>query len=138
MSRVVLHIALALTVALTLVACSSGEKVIKIGAAVSETGRYTEEGRHTREGYLLWEDWVNNEYGGIDVGGDRYKVELIMYDDKGEADTTANLVEQLIDEDEVDFLLGPYSSTLTKPTIEVAEARGVILVEGSGSIRSTL
>ena len=133
MPRVVLHVVLVLTVSLALAACSSGERVIKIGAAVSETGRYTEEGKHTREGYLLWEDWVNNEYGGIDVGGDRYKVELIMYDDKGETDTVANLVERLIDEDEVDFLLGPYSSTLTKPAIEVAEARGVILVEGSGA-----
>ena len=133
MPRVVLHIALVLTLYLALAACSSEERVIKIGAVVSETGRYTEEGKHTREGYLLWEDWVNNEYGGIDVAGDRYKVELIMYDDKGETDTVAKLVERLIDEDEVDFLLGPYSSTLTKPAIEVAEARGVILVEGSGA-----
>ena len=133
MPRIVLHIALVLTVTVALAACSSGEKVIKIGAAVSETGRYSEEGKLTREGYLLWEDWVNNEYGGIDVGGERYKVELILYDDKGETDTTAKLIEQLIDEDEVDFLLGPYSSTLTEPAIEVAEARGVILVEGSGA-----
>ena len=133
MPRVVLHIALVLTVSVVLAACSSGERVIKIGAAVSETGRYTEEGKYTREGYLLWEDWVNDEYGGIDVGGDRYRVELIMYDDKGETDTTAKLIERLIDEDDVDFLLGPYSSTLTKPAIEVAEARGVILVEGSGA-----
>ena len=133
MLRVVLHIALFLTVSLVVAACSPGEKVIKIGAAVSETGRYAGEGKHTREGYLLWEDWVNNEYGGIDVAGERYRVELIMYDDRGETDTTARLVEQLIDEDEVDFLLGPYSSTLTEPAIEVAEARGVILVEGSGA-----
>ena len=133
MPRAVLYIALFLAVALVLTACSSGEKVIKIGAAVSETGRYAAEGEHTREGYLLWEDWVNNEYGGIKVAGERYKVELIMYDDKGETDTTAKLVEQLIDEDEVDFLLGPYSSTLTEPAIEVAEARGVVLVEGSGA-----
>ncbi|MDD9994248.1 MAG: branched-chain amino acid ABC transporter substrate-binding protein, partial [Dehalococcoidia bacterium] len=77
MNRVVVHITLVLTVILALAACSSGEKVIKIGAAVSETGRYSEEGKLTREGYLLWEDWVNNEYGGIDVGGERYKVELI-------------------------------------------------------------
>ncbi len=133
MARVALHILLVLTVSLALSACSSGEKVIKIGAAVSETGRYAEEGQHTREGYLLWEDWVNNEYGGIDLGGDRYQVELIMYDDKGEPGTTARLVEQLIDENEVDFLLGPYSSTLTERAIEVAEARGVILVEGNGA-----
>ena len=131
--RVVLHIALVLAVFLVLAACSSEEKVIKIGAAVSETGRYTQEGKHTREGYLLWVDWVNDEYGGIDVGGERYKVELILYDDMGDTDTTAKLVERLIDEDEVDFLLGPYSSTLTQPAIEVAEARGVILVEGNGA-----
>ena len=136
MPRILLYIALVLTVCLTLAACSPGEKVIRIGAAVSETGRYSQEGKHTREGYLLWEDWVNNEYGGIEVGGDHYKVELILYDDKGETDMTAKLVERLIDEDEVDFLLGPYSSTLTKPAIEVAEARGIILVEGNGASES--
>ena len=48
-------------------------------------------------------------------------------------DTTAMLVERLIDEDEVDFLLGPYSSTLTRAAIEVAEERDLVLVEGSGS-----
>ena len=135
MNRIALRIALLLTASLTLGACSSddGEKVIKIGAAVSETGRYAEEGEHTRQGYGIWEDWVNNEYGGVKVGGDRYEVELVMYDDEGDLDTTAALVEQLIGEDEVDFMLGPYSSTLTQRAIEVADARGTILVEGSGA-----
>ena len=135
MSRVLLHLALLLTASLALGACSpdDGTKVIKIGAAVSETGRYAEEGRHTRQGYVIWEDWVNNEYGGIEVGDDRYKVELVIYDDRSDPDTTAALVEQLIDEDGVDFLLGPYSSTLTQPAIEVAEACGTILVEGNGA-----
>ena len=93
MPRILLHIALVLTALLTLAACSPEEKVIRIGAAVSETGRYSQEGQHTREGYLLWEDWVNNEYGGIDVGGDRYKVKLVLYDDRGETDMTAKLVD---------------------------------------------
>ena len=132
MLRIVLPVALLLTVSLALAACSSEEKVIKIGAAVSETGRYAEEGKHTREGYLLWEEWVN-ERDGIDVDGEPHKVELVMYDDESDPDTTAKLVEQLIDEDEVDFLLGPYSSTLTQSAIEVAESRGVILVEGTGA-----
>ena len=38
-----------------------------------------------RQGYRLWLDWVNNEYGGIKVGDDRYKVELVLYDDEGDA-----------------------------------------------------
>ncbi len=129
----VLRLALPLTVLLALGACSPEQPVIRIGSAVSETGRYAEEGNHTREGYLLWEDWVNNERGGIDVGGELHKVELIMYDDQSDPDTTARLVAQLIDEDEVDFLLGPYSSTLTQSAIRVADARSVILVEGTGA-----
>lgn len=106
---------------------------IVLGAAVSETGRYTREGKDTRQGYDLWVDWVNNEYGGIKVGDMRYEVEIIYYDDEGDADTAANLVERLITEDEVDFLLGPYSSGLTMSTSAIAERYGVIMVEGNGA-----
>lgn len=128
---------LAMLVALAmLMACGSDradERVIRIGVAVSETGRFEEEGEHTRRGYLLWEAWVNEEYGGIKVGAERYRAQLIIYDDQSDPDTTAELVERLIDEDKVDFVLGPYSSTLTQPAIEVAEERGVIMVEGTGA-----
>ena len=112
------------------------EKVIRIGAAVSATGRYTTEGNDVRQGYRLWADWVNSEYGGIKVGDDRYKVELVLYDDEGDADTTARLVEKLIVEDGVDFLLGPYTSGLTQRAIEVAEKHGTIMVEANGSAES--
>ncbi len=106
---------------------------IKLGAAVSETGQYAREGKDTRQGYGVWLDWVNNEYGGIKVGNDRYQVELIMYDDEGDPDTAANLTERLITEDEVDFLLGPYSSSLTMSASATAEQYNVIMVEGNGA-----
>lgn len=109
------------------------EKVIYIGAAVSETGKYSREGKDTRQGYLTWLNWVNNEYGGIPVGGERYMVELIMYDDEGDPDTVARLVEQLISEDNVDFLLGPYSSSLTQSSSAMAEKYNKIMVEGNGA-----
>jgi LysM repeat protein len=41
---------------------------IRIGAAVSETGSLAQAGEDTREGYDLWVDFVNLEYGGIMVG----------------------------------------------------------------------
>ncbi|RMG94272.1 MAG: branched-chain amino acid ABC transporter substrate-binding protein [Chloroflexi bacterium] len=110
--------------------------VIRLGAAVSETGKYAREGKDTRQGYNLWLDWVNNEYGGIRVGDKRYKVEIVYYDDEGDPDTAANLVEKLITEDEVDFLLGPYSSGLTIATSAIAEKYGVIMVEGNGASES--
>jgi branched-chain amino acid transport system substrate-binding protein len=106
---------------------------IVLGAAVSETGRFSREGKDTRQGYGTWLEWVNDEYGGIKVGDDRYKVELIQYDDEGDADTAALLVERLISEDEVDFLLGPYSSGLTMSTSAIAERYGVLMVEGNGA-----
>ena len=112
---------------------ADAERVIYLGAAVSETGKYSREGKDTRQGYGLWLDWVNNEYGGIQINGERYRVELIMYDDEGDPDTAARLVEKLINEDQVDFLLGPYSSSLTQSTSAIAEKYGKIMIEGNGA-----
>jgi branched-chain amino acid transport system substrate-binding protein len=106
---------------------------IRLGAAVSDTGKYAREGQDTRQGYDLWLDWVNHEYGGIDVGGERYEVEIVYYDDEGDPDTAASLVEKLVTEDEVDYLLGPYSSGLTMSTSAIAEKYNVIMVEGNGA-----
>ncbi|MDQ7026107.1 MAG: amino acid ABC transporter substrate-binding protein [Anaerolineae bacterium] len=107
--------------------------VIVIGAAVSDTGRYAREGGDTRNGYNLWLDWVMNEYGGINIDGVCNAVELIMYDDEGDSDTVSVLVERLIIEDEVDFILGPYSSGLTSVASVITERENVIMVEGNGA-----
>lgn len=106
---------------------------IRLGAAVSDTGKYAREGQDTRQGYDLWLDWVNNEYGGVKVGDHRYEVEIVYYDDEGDPDTAASLVEKLVTEDEVDYLLGPYSSGLTMSTSAIAEKYNVIMVEGNGA-----
>ena len=91
------------------------------------------EGKDSRQGYDTWVRWVNEEYGGIRIGDARYRAEIIYYDDESDADTAGNLVQRLIDEDEVDFLLGPYSSGLTTGTSAIAEANNVIMVEGNGT-----
>ena len=150
MRKIQLRLSLLLIVSLVLTACSlappapvdepdttatgaDAEKIIYLGAAVSETGRFSREGKDTRQGYVVWLDWVNNEYGGIKIGDERYRVELIMYDDEGDPDTAARLVEKLISEDRVDFLLGPYSSFLTQGASAIAEKYGKIMIEGNGS-----
>ena len=106
---------------------------IKIGAALSETGTYATIGLDVRQGYLLWADYVNNELGGINVGGDLYDVELVLYDDESDADTANRLIEQLINEDEVDFIFGPYGSSLTIATSTITEQYGVIMIEANGA-----
>ena len=106
---------------------------IKIGAALSETGNYATIGLDVRQGYMLWADYVNEELGGINVGGDLYTVELIFYDDESDADTANKLIEQLISEDEVNFILGPYGSSLTMATSTITEQYGVIMIEANGA-----
>jgi branched-subunit amino acid ABC-type transport system permease component/ABC-type branched-subunit amino acid transport system substrate-binding protein len=106
---------------------------VRIGAALSETGKFAVEGRDSRQGYDTWVKWVNEEYGGIEIAGQRYRAEIIYYDDESDADTAANLVQKLIDDDQVDFLLGPYSSGLTTGASAIAEANNVIMVEGNGT-----
>jgi branched-chain amino acid transport system substrate-binding protein len=106
---------------------------IKIGAALSETGRYATVGLDVRQGYLLWADYVNEELGGINIGGDLYDVEIIFYDDESDADTSTKLTETLISEDEVDFILGPYGSSLTMATSTITEQHGVIMIEANGA-----
>ncbi len=53
---------------------------IKIGASLSLTGRYSTEGTRTLAGALAVVEWINDN-GGVEIGGKRYKLELIYYDD---------------------------------------------------------
>lgn len=114
----------------------SGDNVLTIGAAISESGNYSIEGEQVRRGYDLWADWVNTEYGGIDVGGEPYQVEMIYYDDESDPETATRLVERLISEDEVDFVFGPYSSGLTIAVSSITERSNKILFAGAGAANS--
>jgi len=94
--------------------------VIKIGAAVSLSGKMAYEGTSVRDGYLVWEDWVNS-HGGINAGGNNYQVKVIAYDDESNPVRAAKLTEKLITQDEVDFLFGPFSSSITFATTAIGE-----------------
>lgn len=96
------------------------EKVLKLGAAISLTGQVSREGGFLKDGYEFWKEYVNAQ-GGIDIGGEKYKVEIIYYDDKSEPETSAKLTEKLITEDKADFILGPYSSGITIATSAIGE-----------------
>src|SRR6056300_719328 len=123
---------------LGLTSCDSEKKadnVIKLGAAVSLTGKYSTNGEHTKNGYNFAADRIN-EMGGINVGGKKYKFEIVYYDDESNSKRAAQLVERLIKQDKVQFMLGPYSSGLTKAVAPVTEENKVPMVEANGASRS--
>ena len=106
--------------------------VIKFGASLALTGGLASEGRLVKEGY----DWMVrliNDRGGITVDGKTYKVEIVYYDDGSDAPTAVRLTTKLLDEDHVNFLLGPYGSGSTNATSSVAEKYRIPMVDAHGS-----
>jgi branched-chain amino acid transport system substrate-binding protein len=89
---------------------------IRVGASISLTGRYERTGAEMNHGYELCADKLNAE-GGI-LGR---PLEYIIYDDQSDPETGARLYEKLISEDNVDVILGPYSSPVTIPASAVTE-----------------
>jgi branched-chain amino acid transport system substrate-binding protein len=108
---------------------------ITLGAAVSLTGKYAANGVHTKNGYDLAVKRVN-EMGGINIGGKKYKLIIKYYDDESTPARGAQLAERLIKQDGVKFMLGPYSSGLTKAVAPITEKYKIPMVEGNGASRS--
>jgi len=127
-------IALLLSTSVVSFAKVVGDKIV-LGAAVSLTGKYSSNGVHTQNGYNMAVDRINS-MGGVKVGGKSYKFEIIYYDDESNPKRAAQLAERLISQDGVEFMLGPYSSGLTKAMAPVTEKYGVPMVEANGASRS--
>lgn len=108
------------------------EDVIRFGASLSLTGRMATEGRRVKDGYDFYVKHIN-ERGGIPIKGKNHKVEIVYYDDESDPKTAVRLVEKLIVEDKIKFLLGPYSSSATLPASSVAEKYKIPMVEAHGA-----
>jgi len=106
--------------------------VIRLGAAVSLTGKYSSNGAFTRKGYDLAVNKINAA-GGVTVAGKPYRLEVIYYDDESTPARGAQLVERLIQQDKVQYVLGPYSSGLTEAIAPVTEKYGIPMVEANGA-----
>jgi branched-chain amino acid transport system substrate-binding protein len=132
-----LPITLALGVAGALFAynVAAAEDVITLGAAVSLTGKYSTNGHYTQKGYDLAIEKIN-KMGGVKIGGKAYKLAVKYYDDESTPARGAELVDRLVKQDGINFMLGPYSSGLTKAVAPVTEQLKVPMVEGNGASRS--
>ncbi|NIR85563.1 MAG: amino acid ABC transporter substrate-binding protein [Gammaproteobacteria bacterium] len=107
-------------------ALAQGEVVV--GASVALTGKYSRTGEEQLNGIQMWVEDVNAA-GGL-LGK---KVHLVHYDDESKPDTGARLYEKLITDDEVDLLLGPYSSSVTLAASTVAEKHGFPMVSAGAA-----
>ena len=139
-NRITFASILAATAAIGLVAAGpvaakvEGDKII-LGSAISFTGKYSTNGIHASNGYNLAVKRIN-EMGGVKVGGKSYMLEVKYYDDESTPARSAQLMERLIKQDGVKFMLGPYSSATTKAVAPITEKYKIPMVEAEGASRS--
>ncbi len=111
---------------------SANAKVIKIGALVSITGPTAFLGEPERNTLEMLTKEVNKN-GGIDGN----KIDLIVYDTKGNPSSTVVLARKLIYSDKVDVIIGPTRSGSTLAIIPLIERSRVPLVSMAASHKIT-
>lgn len=102
----------------------------KLGVVTSLSGDLRFGGQVTQRGYDLWEQRINDE-GGIEVDGDRYEVELIYNDAQSDPSTGADAASRMIADENVDALLGPYSSNVSLSVAPITEQEQIPHITGS-------
>jgi branched-chain amino acid transport system substrate-binding protein len=107
---------------------------IKLGIPLAATGVSVQEAGLTKQGYDLWADWANRN-GGIKVQGVRHRVRLLYRDDASNPQVSAQLAQQMITQNKVQFMLGPYGTTNTAAAAAVAEKYRVPLVASNAAAR---
>jgi len=104
------------------------EKTVVIGFTSSLTGAQEVSSKRQVNGFLLWMNQVN-EAGGIALSdGTVVKFDYKTYDDESNGERVQELYTRLINEDNADFLISPYSSGLTSAASIVAEQNGKVLI----------
>ncbi|MPZ15959.1 MAG: ABC transporter substrate-binding protein [Chloroflexi bacterium] len=100
---------------------------IKVGTSLPLTGEFSQPGQAAEEGYQVWQELVNDD-GGL-LGRE---VELVVKDDASNQNTIVADYNALISQDDVDLLVGTFSSLLNLPASAVAERNQMLYVEPAG------
>lgn len=122
---------LILAITLLFPASSYGSSPVRIGVTLGLTGKYAELGRMQERGYRLWESDVNSKRKLLGR-----QVKVIIRDDRSDPARAADLYEQMIADEKVDLVFGPYSSGITNAILPVTSKFGYpVLANGASSDR---
>ncbi len=105
---------------------------ITLGAAVQLTGALANTGRYYRDSYNFAVEQINAK-GGVKVGGKQMKLALKILDNQSDVNLGVRQYVQLLTQDKVNFLLGPFSSNDALDDSSVAEKYQVPMVQGGGA-----
>ena len=114
-------------IALLATPAAAQDKVIKIGGLAPTTGNVATFGVGQRNSYMLAVDEVNKA-GGLKVGAERYKVQLIFEDEQNSPEVGANAARKVINQDGVKAILGPTNTKVCLAVGPIAQENQVPMV----------
>ena len=86
---------------------------------------------HFGPAYKLWVQDVNAA-GGLDVAGKKMPIDLKIYDDQSDLDTSMRLLTKLMEDDKVDFVIAPCSTAFLFAAAGVVNAHKYIFMSAEG------
>ncbi len=107
------------------------ENTILIGASCSLTGVEPKDGLRMRQGIEMAVAEVNDA-GGIDIGGEKYQIELEVQDDAGTTEGAIAAFNKLAS-DECKVIIGPFKAGAAKAVADLSEQYGIPYFTGSAS-----
>jgi branched-chain amino acid transport system substrate-binding protein len=118
--------------AFTMPSGSASARDIVLGASVQLTGPVANTGRYYRDAYQLAIDKINAA-GGVKIGNESHKLALKLYDNQSDVNLSVRQYTQLVSQDKVDFLLGPFASNFALADSAVSEKYKIPMVQGGGA-----
>jgi branched-chain amino acid transport system substrate-binding protein len=101
------------------------EKVLKIGQLGVMSGPAASWGLVNKYCIQAAAEMVNEE-GGVDIGGEKYKIELVSIDDKMDPKLAVSGMERLVSQEKIKYIVGPNVDTTAASVRPVIEAAGAI------------
>ncbi len=122
----------AILVAMSWVTTARAADPIRLGAPLAMTGSLADEGGKLANGLEMCVEAVNSK-GGVKVGSEQRKLELVKYDYQSDTNKAVQIIQRLLTVDKVDFLFAPYGSGDTKVTAVLAERYNVPMMASSAA-----
>ena len=132
MSNMTMRLAGALFGAVALSSFPAMAEDLVLGASVQLTGPVANTGRYYKDAYQFTIDKIN-EAGGVKVGDKQLKLALKLYDNQSDVNLSVRQYTQLVSQDKVNLLLGPFASNFALADSAVSEKYQVPMVQGGGA-----
>jgi branched-chain amino acid transport system substrate-binding protein len=128
MRKGLLFVVTILVVGLALSPCAWAKaKTIKVGINAPITGDIPKVGEGSKYAAEMWLEDIKAA-GGLDVGGEKVMVEIVVEDNESKPESAAKAATKLITEDEVLAIVGPQASSQAIPAGEMANNYGTPMI----------